>query len=184
MYLQGPHLVPTELGVSNHSDVRMVRRGDFDARLAQIARERGATVREGEAVMCIETGALAPVETNRGDDRAPVVIGADGAESIVAKQVGWRTDRHRRAYAARIHNLLTPDLRRLYHLASRVYGLPDAAFPLFAHSPWMQKMATAIVGGDRSRTRILPCACALLLGECKHGSRCDAVLSTLAPGRC
>lgn len=321
LYLKGPHLAPTPIETSNREEVWMVRRRDFDARLAQVARERGAAFRDGEGVTRIEPGALTRVETNHGAYRAQVVIGADGAESIVAKQVGLRAERNRRfaafaleaevrmardvldgaalvdyrfsrgygwifpkgetynigvgsgdprefkhlrvhldrfitenhlpivgpvravghripvwthaeslhrgnvilagdaagladalwgegisyalmsgqiaalsvwdyltrsienfdAYTARIHNQLTSDLRRMYHLAYLVYGLPSVAFPLFARSPWMQKMAAGIVSGDSSASRIWRCACALKLGEMKHGGRCDAILSTLAP---
>ena len=85
------------------------------------------------------------------------------------------------AYTTRVHNLLTRDLRRLYRLAHLVYGLPGLAFPLFARTPWMLKIAAEIVSGDRSAARVWRCACALKLGEMKHGSRCDAVLSNLAP---
>ena len=332
LYLKGPHLAPIPITVPNDAAVWMVNRQEFDARLVQVARERGAIIRDGEGVTKIEPGdpsvpfasgqALARVETDRGAYRARVVIGADGAESIVARQVGLRADRHRRytafaleaearvardvlggaalvdyrmprgygwifpkgevynigvgsgdprairalrahldkfiaernlpivgpvrvmghripvwshdeplhranvllagdaagltdalwgegisyammsgqiaalsawdylahsienldAYTARVHNLLTRDLRRLYRLAYLVYGLPGLAFPLFAHSPWMQKMAAEIVSGDRSPSSIWRCTCALKLGGMKHGSRCDAVLANLAPG--
>ena len=105
LYLKGPHLAPTAIETPSEA-VWMVNRREFDARLGQVARERGATVREGEGVIKIETGdpsaryasgqALARVETDRGAYRARVVVGADGAESIVARQVGLRADRNRR----------------------------------------------------------------------------------------
>ncbi len=106
MYLKGPHLAPTKISVLNSMEIQMVRRRDFDNRLVEVARDRGATIQEGEGVTRIETGdpsarfasgqVLARVETNRGTYRAQVVVGADGAESIVARQVGLRDDRNRR----------------------------------------------------------------------------------------
>ena len=96
LYLKGPHLAPIPITVPNDAAVWMVNRQEFDARLVQVARERGAIIRDGEGVTRIETGDLARVETDRGAYRARVVVGADGAESIVARQVGLRADRHRR----------------------------------------------------------------------------------------
>ena len=324
VYLQRSPRAPTLLETPNGEEVWMVRRRDFDARLAQVARERGATFRDGESVTHIETGALTRVETNRGTYRARVVVGADGAESVVARQVGLRAERNPRyrafaleaevpiardvlegaalvdyrfhlgygwifpkgavynigvgsgdprefknlrahldrfiaenhlplagpvraaghripiwthaeplhrgnvilvgdaagladalwgegisyalmsgqiaaltiwdyltrsiehldAYTTRIHNLLTRDLRHMYHLAHIVYGVPGLAFPLFAHSHWMQKFVAEIISGDRSRSGIWRCACAIdQSGDEKRDGRCNAVLAALAP-RC
>jgi len=95
LYLKGPHLAPSLIETPNGEAIWMVQRRAFDARLVQLARERGAAIQEGEAVTRVQAGGLARVETNRGIYRARVVIGADGAESIVAKQVGLRAERNR-----------------------------------------------------------------------------------------
>lgn len=99
VYLKGPHLAPTPISMSNGADVWLVQRREFDMRMVKVARERGAIIQEGESVIKIETGDYARVETSRGEYRARVVIGADGAESLIAKQVGLRADRNRRITA-------------------------------------------------------------------------------------
>jgi len=65
---------------------RVVRRAEFDARLAFAARARGVTLREGERVTAIvrEPDGVR-VETDRGVHRARVVVGADGSGSRVRR---------------------------------------------------------------------------------------------------
>jgi geranylgeranyl reductase family protein len=64
----------------------MVMRDRFDAYLVQKAREAGALVRENERVVnvreCAEWG---EVETQQGRYQAKVIVGADGANSLVAR---------------------------------------------------------------------------------------------------
>lgn len=126
IYLKGPHLAPTLIEMPNGEEVWMVRRREFDARLVEVAQARGVTLRDGEGVTRVETGALLPfgsaqggsgqalarVETNRGTYRGRVVVGADGAESIVARQVGLRAERNRRlrAFALETEVPVTRDL--------------------------------------------------------------------------
>jgi len=74
----------------------MVKRRDFDARLVEVARARGAAVYEGEGVTRVESGKVTRVETNRGAYNACVVV---GAESVVARQVGLPPPPFRRAQA-------------------------------------------------------------------------------------
>jgi len=64
----------------------IVRRAEFDARLAWAARERGVTLGEGERVLALvrEAGGVR-VETDRGTHRARVVVGADGSGSRVRR---------------------------------------------------------------------------------------------------
>ncbi len=117
VYLKGPHLAPTLIEMPNDEQVWMVRRREFDARLVEVAQARGVTFRDGEGVTRVDTGdgsgqALARVETNRASYRARVVVGADGAESIVARQVGLRAEcnRRRRSFALEAEVLVTRDV--------------------------------------------------------------------------
>jgi menaquinone-9 beta-reductase len=84
---------------------RVVRREEFDTALVRAVQARGVEVRQGEAVRDLlrdETGVT--VVTSRGEYRAPVVIGADGANSIVRQKLGLvRADR-----ISRVLEILTP----------------------------------------------------------------------------
>ena len=65
---------------------RVVRRREFDARLARAARERGVELREGERVVGLSRdGAGIRVETDHRAYWAPVVVGADGSGSVVRR---------------------------------------------------------------------------------------------------
>jgi len=67
---------------------RVVRRVEFDHFLAQIAKERGLCLRENEACIDIEyidDGIL--VKTNRGIYKVKILIGADGALSVVRRKM-------------------------------------------------------------------------------------------------
>ncbi len=65
---------------------RVVRREDFDHALLRAARAHGVTVREGERVLGFtrETAAIR-IRTTRTEYRARVVVGADGARSLVRR---------------------------------------------------------------------------------------------------
>ena len=67
-----------------------VRRPGLDAALVQTARDAGADVREGVRVTSLlwEDGRVAGVAHSDGEIRAPLVIGADGRRSTVAREVG------------------------------------------------------------------------------------------------
>ncbi|HEX7593925.1 MAG TPA: FAD-dependent monooxygenase, partial [Anaerolineae bacterium] len=84
---------------------RIVRREEFDAALAQCARERGVELREGEALVDLQRDdAGVTVQTKRGTYRAKIVIGADGANSVVRQKLGLvRWDR-----ISRLMEILTP----------------------------------------------------------------------------
>jgi len=78
--------------------VNVIRRIDFDADLVAQVRERGVEVVEGEGASALAVDADGvTVETSRGRElRAKVVVGADGAASIVRKHlVGDRAMPHR-----------------------------------------------------------------------------------------
>ena len=84
---------------------RVVRREEFDKELAGYARERGVQVREGEPLVDIrrdETGVS--VQTKDATYHAKILIGADGANSIVRQKLGLvRWDR-----ISRLMEILTP----------------------------------------------------------------------------
>ncbi len=64
----------------------MVMRDRFDAHLVQKARDAGALVRENEAAVNVrEHPDRADVETTRGLYQAKIVVGADGANSLIAR---------------------------------------------------------------------------------------------------
>jgi menaquinone-9 beta-reductase len=67
-----------------------VRRITLDALLCEHAREVGAEVRTGTALtgLLTERGRVVGVRTTAGDLRAPLVVGADGARSSLARLVG------------------------------------------------------------------------------------------------
>src|SRR5207244_11538567 len=74
------------LAVGGSDLCRVVRRREFDARLARAARERGVELREGERVVGLaRDGAGIRVETDRRAYWAPVVGGADGSGSVVRR---------------------------------------------------------------------------------------------------
>ena len=84
---------------------RTVRREEFDAALVRWVRERGVEVREGESLIAFERDADGVnVRTTNGTYRTQVVIGADGANSVVRAKLGLaRWDR-----VARLMEILTP----------------------------------------------------------------------------
>jgi len=69
---------------------RTVRRDEFDAWLANAARERGLTLQEDTRVRRVHRpgdGHMVEVETDRGTWRARAVVGADGANSVVRRSI-------------------------------------------------------------------------------------------------
>ncbi len=84
---------------------RVVRREEFDAALARCAQARGLELHEGEALSHWERDECGvTVYTSRSAYRAQLLIGADGANSVVRQQLGLvRSDR-----IARLMEILTP----------------------------------------------------------------------------
>jgi flavin-dependent dehydrogenase len=78
--------------------VRIVRRDDFDADLVAQARERGIEVCEGEGVERLSVeGAGVAIGTSEGRTlRCRVLVGADGAGSLVRRTLAERAGRHGR----------------------------------------------------------------------------------------
>lgn len=85
--------------------LRIIRRDEFDAWLAQKARSRGIEIREGISVKSVSAGADGvEIETGTGAYRAQIVIGADGSNGIVRRCVLPETP----VYTARVLEVLTP----------------------------------------------------------------------------
>jgi flavin-dependent dehydrogenase len=76
--------------VRGHDIGRVVRRIEFDAELAQVARSRGIRVLDGVRVtgLAMSSPTLS-VETSAGVLRPRVVIGADGVGSFVRRALGY-----------------------------------------------------------------------------------------------
>jgi flavin-dependent dehydrogenase len=79
-----------------------VRRPGLDAALVETAREAGAEVREGVRVtdLIFERGRVAGVRCDGEELRAPLVVGADGRRSTVARLVGVEQP-HRQSVSGR-----------------------------------------------------------------------------------
>lgn len=73
---------------SRDAAIWMVSRRDLDLRLAEAAVQAGADLHEGEAVRSVELGREPRVVSERGRYGARVLIGADGAESRMARWLG------------------------------------------------------------------------------------------------
>ncbi|MCU0681299.1 MAG: NAD(P)/FAD-dependent oxidoreductase [Polyangiaceae bacterium] len=77
---------------------RVVRRVEYDARLAEVARARGVSIAEGVTVTGLETedpGGGVVLRTTAGPLRARAVVGADGVGSFVRRALGLRAARWR-----------------------------------------------------------------------------------------
>ena len=73
---------------SRDAAIWMVRRRDFDWRLVEEAVRRGAVLHDGEPVTALELEPAPRVTTSRDSYEARVLVGADGAESRVARWLG------------------------------------------------------------------------------------------------
>jgi geranylgeranyl reductase family protein len=84
---------------------RVVRREEFDAALARSVRERGVELCEDEPLLDFQQdGEGVTVQTRHRTYRAKIMIGADGANSIVRQKLGLvRWDR-----ISRLMEILTP----------------------------------------------------------------------------
>ncbi len=95
--LSAPRTRAATLQSRDHA-IWMVQRAGFDQRLAEHAVEQGAHLIDDtfvQGVVPSEDSHVATVETSRGQLRSRAVVGADGADSIVARSVGLRAGRER-----------------------------------------------------------------------------------------
>ncbi|HVW36453.1 MAG TPA: FAD-dependent monooxygenase, partial [Pirellulales bacterium] len=91
---------------ADHS-FRVVRRNEFDAWLARNVRDCGVELKEETRVLAVRRGEEGvEVETDHGTFTAAVVVGADGAGSLVRRTV---CDGARSSNIARLVEVLTPD---------------------------------------------------------------------------
>lgn len=85
--------------------LRIVRRDVFDAWLAGQARARGIQIREGVTVRNIRPDAEGvTVETDQGEFRARVLVGADGSNGLTRRIIFPKAP----VYTARVLEVLTP----------------------------------------------------------------------------
>ena len=85
--------------------LRVIRRDEFDGWLAKKAESRGIEIREQVTVKNIipdESGVI--VETDQGDLRARVVVGADGSNGITRRSIFPNAP----VYTARVLEVITP----------------------------------------------------------------------------
>ncbi|MBN2118197.1 MAG: NAD(P)/FAD-dependent oxidoreductase [Anaerolineales bacterium] len=85
--------------------LRVIRRDEFDGWLAKKAESRGIEIREQVTVKNIipgESGVI--VETEQGDLRARVVVGADGSNGVTRRSIFPNAP----VYTARVLEVLTP----------------------------------------------------------------------------
>jgi flavin-dependent dehydrogenase len=84
---------------------RVVRRHEFDAALADIARQRGMTLHEQEPFRdFVRVDGGIEVETSRASYRAYALVGADGARSVVRSKMGIEE----KPRVSRLIEILTP----------------------------------------------------------------------------
>ncbi len=148
--------------------VNLVRRIEFDASLLQQVRRRGIEVRTGERVEQVVVGRdAATVRLDGGTELAArVVIGADGAASVVRKQLcGSRRMAPHRLFMQEIPARL-PDSAMIYDFTPMLAGLRGYLwiFPLTdgrANVGLMHYPSTRQVGGELRRV--------LRDGLCRYG---------------
>lgn len=85
---------------------RVTRRRELDSWLLRAAEREGVEVRQGEAVMRLETGSDGVrVETDRAIYRVAALLGADGSTGTVRRRLGWEAGERQ----ARLLEVLTPE---------------------------------------------------------------------------
>ena len=87
--------------------IRVIRRDEFDHWLAKKAESRGIEIRQGVSVKKIlPDGSGVTIETDQGDLRATLVVGADGSNGITRRSI-FPNDP---VYTARVLEVITPTL--------------------------------------------------------------------------
>ena len=95
-----------KISVPKSHTIRVIRRNEFDHWLAKKTREAGIGIREGVTVKNIipdKDGVT--VETDQGNFRAQIVVGADGSNGITRRCVLPNTP----VYTARVLEVITPN---------------------------------------------------------------------------
>jgi menaquinone-9 beta-reductase len=98
---------------------RTIRRHEFDAWLADKARQRGFQIRENTTVKSLSLdGSAVLLETGQGRLRARVVVGADGSKSVVRRLVVP----HENTHTARLLEVVTePRPESSFHIQANSY---------------------------------------------------------------
>ena len=98
---------------------RTIRRHEFDAWLAGKARARGFLIHENTTVKRVTvTGSGVTLETDKGEYRAKVVVGADGSNSVVRRAVVL----HEEIHVARLLEIVTePKPKHSSHIQGDSY---------------------------------------------------------------
>jgi menaquinone-9 beta-reductase len=98
--------------------LRMIRRDEFDAWLADKARQRGINIAEGVTVRTItRSNSGMDIETDQGKYQTRVLVGADGSNGIVRRSVLPGAP----IYTARTLEVLAPPNRQDKHKAEDAY---------------------------------------------------------------
>jgi len=98
---------------------RTIRRYEFDAWLADKARQRGFHIQENTSVKRVSlSGSEVVLETDQGEYRATVVVGADGSKSVVRRLVVPQESTH----TARLLEIVTePRPEASFHIQANSY---------------------------------------------------------------
>ncbi len=98
---------------------RTIRRHEFDAWLADKARARGFLIREDTTVKGVAIcGSEVLLDTDQGEYRASVVVGADGSKSVVRRAVLPQE----RTHTARLLEIVTePRPEKSFHVQANSY---------------------------------------------------------------
>ncbi len=125
-------ILPTgSLSVQRPNHIRVFRREEFDYNLFQNARARGVVTQDGEAVQnIIRTPHEVIVQTSRDEYQCKILIGADGANSIVRKLLDLRrSERLMMALEifAPVEQVMTSDL--VDNMAVLDFSLTSGGFP-------------------------------------------------------
>jgi flavin-dependent dehydrogenase len=98
---------------------RTIRRHEFDAWLADKARQRGFLIHEDTTLKSLTAiGPVVVLDTDRGEYRASVVIGADGSKSVVRRAVVAQEKTH----TARLLEVVTkPQPGKSFHIQADSY---------------------------------------------------------------
>ncbi|MFC7046387.1 FAD-dependent oxidoreductase [Halobacteriaceae archaeon GCM10025711] len=125
---------PGEWHDEPHNDSYTVLRGDFDTWFAEQAEEAGATLITETTVTGLlrENGTIVGVETDRPDGtiRAPMVVLAEGANSLVSEGAGLKDAQDRKDVAVAAKEVLKFD-KEVIQDRFRVHDDAGAAFQYF-----------------------------------------------------
>ncbi|WKZ40635.1 MAG: NAD(P)/FAD-dependent oxidoreductase [Anaerolineales bacterium] len=102
--------------------IRVIRRDEFDHWLAQKAMERGIEIKQGVSVKNVipdENGVT--VQTNQGEFRAAIVIGADGSNGVTRHCIFPNEP----VYTARVLEVITPNYSVIANTSEAISNIND-----------------------------------------------------------